>query len=296
VQRRGHARLLPGRRRRGPDPAEPAVCTRRRGLEHLPHPNFTAGSGVNFESQVADEAPRREDLLRLDYQVTDKWRITGRYMNTKEEILQAYGTTWAGNGSDQLPTPTLFLHPGKNYLLTASGILSPTTSLEVSFGRAENSLNYELQLEKLRRANAGVGSLPSLFPSAIQADYVPYFIFRGGRTGNAGQYQTDRGPFTNENITHDVLANLTKIIGPHSTKFGVYYQSSYKPQSIFAAFNSEINFNDDGNNPFDTGYSYANAATGVFNTFTRPTSSRSPSGSTTTSSGTARTTGRRAAS
>ena len=48
----------------------------------------------------------------MDYQATDNWRITGRYMHTKENIVQAYGTTWAGNGSDQFPTPTLFLHPG----------------------------------------------------------------------------------------------------------------------------------------------------------------------------------------
>ena len=39
-----------------------------------------------------------------------------------------------------------------------------------------------------------------------------------GRTGNAGQYQTDRGPFTNENITHDVLANLTKVWGSHAVE------------------------------------------------------------------------------
>src|SRR6185295_1742739 len=67
-------------------------------LNIFPAANFTAGSGVNFTSQVADQAPRREDLLRLDFQPSDKWRVTGRYMNTKEEILQAYGTTWAGNG------------------------------------------------------------------------------------------------------------------------------------------------------------------------------------------------------
>ena len=40
-------------------------------------------------------------------------------MKTKEDILQAYGTTWAGNGSDQLPTPTLFMHPGTNYMVSA---------------------------------------------------------------------------------------------------------------------------------------------------------------------------------
>ena len=88
-----------------------------------------------------------------------------------------------------------------------------------------------------------------------------------GRTGNAGQYQTDRGPFTNENITHDVIANLTKVWGAHSSKAGFYFQHSFKPQSIFASFNSQIDFTDNSSNPFDTGLSYANAATGVFNIY-----------------------------
>src|SRR5712691_5592014 len=238
-------------------------------LNVFPTPNFTAGSGINFSSQVPDQAPRREDLLRLDFQATDNWRFTGRYMNTKEEIVQAYGTTWAGNGSDQLPMPVLFLHPGKNYMLSATGILNPPTSLEVSVGRAENSLNYKLQMDNLHRAAAGLSSLPLLFSDAVQADYIPWFEFRGGRTANAGQYQTDRGPFTNENITHDVIANLSKVWGSHSAKFGVYFQSSFKPQSIFGEFNSRINFADDASNPFDSGYGYANAAIGVFRTYTQ---------------------------
>jgi hypothetical protein len=236
-------------------------------LNIYPDSNFSGGSGLNFTSQTPDSAPRREELLRMDFQATSSWRITGRYMKTKEEVTQAYGTTWAGNGSDQLPTPVLFTHPGSNYMLSATGILSQTMSLEVSWGRASNSLNYQLEQEKLFRSNAGVTGLPLLFPDAVQADYVPEFQFRGGRTSNAGQYQTDRGPFTNENITHDVLANLTKVWGAHNLKTGLYFQHSYKPQSIFASFNSRINFADDANNPFDTGYGYANAAIGVFNTY-----------------------------
>jgi hypothetical protein len=237
-------------------------------LSIYPTANFTAGSGINFTSQIPNEAPRREDLLRLDFQATDKWRFTGRYMNTKEEILQAYGTTWAGNGSDQLPMPVLFQHPGKNYLLSTTGILNPSTSVEVSLGRAQNSLNYQLQLENLFRSKAGLSGLPLLTPDAVQADYIPWFDFRNsGRVSNAGQYQTDRGPFTNENITHDALANLSKVWGSHSSKFGVYYQHSFKPQSIFASFNSKIEFQDDASNPFDTGFGYANAATGVFRNY-----------------------------
>jgi hypothetical protein len=227
------------------------------------------GAGMNFTSQEATDSPRREDLLRMDYQITDKWRVTGRYMNTNFNPLQAYGTTWAGNGSDQLPLPVAHSLPGKNYMLSTTAVLSPTTSLEASWGRAANSLNYDMQLQSLYRSNSGTAGLPYLYPDAVQGDYVPEFQFRGGRTSNAGQYQTDRGPFTNENITHDVLANITKVWGSHNSKAGIYYQNSYKPQSIFASFNGRINFADDANNPFDSGYGYANAALGIFNTYTQ---------------------------
>jgi hypothetical protein len=165
--------------------------------------------------------------------------------------------------------PVLFLHPGSNYMVSATGILSNTMSLELSFGRARNSLDYEIQNPQLFRSAAGLTGFPYLYSDAVQADYIPWFEFRGGRTANAGQYQTDRGPFTNENITYDAIANLTKVWGTHASKFGLYYQRSYKAQSNFSSFNGRINFADNASNPFDTGYGYANAATGVFNTYTQ---------------------------
>jgi hypothetical protein len=242
-----------------------------------PDPNTSRGSGNNFASADSDQAPRREDLIRMDFQATDNWRVTGRFMNTKEEIVQAYGTTWAGNGSNELPFPVKFVHPGKNYMLSTTGILNNTTSLEISLGRAQNSLDYLIQNPKLFRSAAGLTAFPLLFPDALQADYIPDLIFRNGvRTNNAGRYQTDRGPFTNKNITHDALANLTKVWGSHSAKFGVYFQSSYKPQRIFTSFNSQIDFSDDASNPFDTGFGYANAAVGVFRTYTQANAATIP--------------------
>jgi hypothetical protein len=236
-------------------------------LKLYPTPNGNYGGSNNYSSEVPNDSPRREDLIRVDYQMTDKWRITGRYMNTKEEILQAYGTTWAGNGSDQLPMPTLFLHPGKNWMISTTGILSNTMSLEASVGSAKNSLNYELQLDSMYRANSGLANWPYVYPSAVQADYIPQFDFRGGRTGNVGLYQTDNGPFTNENQTYDVVANLTKVWGPHTAKAGIYSQHSRKPQAAFANWNANVNFADNVNNPYDTGFGLANAATGVFNSY-----------------------------
>ena len=241
------------------------------GLQIYPDPNTARGSGLNYASQAPTDNPRREDLLRLDFQATDNWRVTGRIMQTKNNQSQPYGTTWAGAGSNNLDTiDTLFETPGSNYMLSAIGVLNSTTSLELSWGRAHNSLDFSIQNPNLLRSAAGLSTMPLLYPDAVQSDYIPDLRFNGGRVGgSAGFFQTDRGPFTNENTTHDAIANLTKVWGAHTSKVGFYFQHSYKPQSIFSSFNSQISFIDDANNPFDTGFGYANAVTGVFNTYTQ---------------------------
>ncbi len=188
-------------------------------------------------------------------------------MDTKNDTTQAYGTPWAGNGSYQVPMEVLFLNPGQNWMVSTTGILNTTTSLEVSVGTAHNSLNYVMNAEQLYRANSGLTNFPYLYPDAVQKDYVPFFQFGGTNIANQAEYQTNNGPFSNENTTWDVVANLTKIWGPHNAKFGVYYQSSYKPQTIFFSFNAQVNFAGDPSNPYDTSLSYANAATGVFDTY-----------------------------
>ena len=236
-------------------------------LNIYPAANGDFGSGNNFSSEVPNNAPRREDLIRIDTQVTDNWRVTGRYMNTKNNTTQGYGTGWAGNGSDQLPMPTVFKNPGKNWMLSTTGILTPTMTVEASLGSAYNSLDYDLQEGNWFRKTAGLSNFPMIYSGTTQRDYIPQFDFRGGRTSNAGMYQTNNGPFTNWNRTYDVVVNLTKVLGAHTAKAGLYYQHSSKPQAAFAAFNGLVNFQDNANNPYDTGFGYANAATGVFNSF-----------------------------
>ncbi|HVO11357.1 MAG TPA: carboxypeptidase regulatory-like domain-containing protein, partial [Vicinamibacteria bacterium] len=238
-------------------------------LNLFPMPNYTSGGGINYTSQASDSTSPRDDLIRLDFQASDKWRFTGRYMHTNGDVTQAYGTPWAGNGSYQVPMPVLFLNPSYNYMVSANGILNTSTSLEVSVGTAHNSLNYQMQAQQLFRANSGLTNFPYLYPNAVQKDYVPFFQFGGTNIGGQAEYQTNNGPFSNENTTWDVVANLTKVWGQHSSKFGIYYQSSYKPQTIFYSWNAQVNFAGDPNNPYDTSLSYANAATGVFNTYTQ---------------------------
>ena len=73
----------------------------------------------------------------------------------------------------------------------------------------------------------------------------------------------------NINRTQDVAVSLTKVMGRHTMKAGFYNNHSFKAQNVGAggvppAFQGYVDFGNDTNNALDTGFGYANAATGVF--------------------------------
>jgi hypothetical protein len=211
-------------------------------LNIYPMPNFAGASGINYRSQAPDDQPRREELLRVDVQAPDRWRFSGRYMRNKDTQQLPYGIAWAGAGSNNLPdVDTTFAHPGSNWMLSATGILDSTTSLEVSVGSANNALEFAIGNPKLSRTAAGLTDMPLLYPEAVQQDLIPEMHFNGGRVGgSAAYYGTTNGPFVNENTTYDALANLAKILGSHTTKFGVYSPSGTgRPSRTWRATSSE---------------------------------------------------------
>ena len=155
-------------------------------LNIYPLPNTTGSSGINYRSQTPSKQPRREEMLRLDFQATDKWRFTGRYMRNLDTQQLPYGTL--GVGSNNLDTAqAVFDHPGRNWLLSATGILDSTTSIEISVGSANNKIEIDTENPALRRSAAGLVDFPLLYPQAVQEDNIPLFYFSGGRVGpNAG--------------------------------------------------------------------------------------------------------------
>ena len=60
--------------------------------------------------------------------------------------------------------------------------------------------------------------------------------------------------------------NLTRLVGRHTAKVGLYINHSYKVQSptISLSPNGNLNFGNDSNNPLDAQFPFANAAIGVF--------------------------------
>jgi hypothetical protein len=264
----------------GKIPASRLYAPTLAALSIFPKPNTSGQVGYNYKSQTSGSSPLNQSLIRMDYQFNSNWRVTGRYMFHSNLNEFPYGISGWSIGGNLDDFNVISNTPGRNWLVSSTGIINNTTSLEISVGSAHNSLEHYTEDEKFTRANltklAGGQALPMLYTAGIQNDYIPYFTYGGGRIASAPVYRIHQAPFTNFNTTYDVVANLTKVMGSHAAKAGFYYQRSLKPQSAFSTFNGQYNFNNNTSNPYDSQHPFANAALGIYDSFTQASDYRKP--------------------
>jgi hypothetical protein len=245
-------------------------------LNMYPLPN-TSGTGFNYITEASTSDPQRQDLYRGDWNITNNWRATGKFLYYKRSPIQPYGSFVLSTNMPDFATS----FPNNRYGVTGTvtGTLNATTVLEVTFGQSHNFIDILPNNPNFTRAALGLTDVPILYPDAVQIDAPPRFCFGSptttfancgsGRIANSPLIGSNNAPFYNFNTTRDWSASLSKIRGSHNLKFGFFWQNSFKPQSSFAASNGDYNFSNDANNLLDTGFGFANAAVGVYNTFTQ---------------------------
>ena len=233
-------------------------------LKIYPLPNFTGGTGFNYQTEQPSSQPQIQDLLRIDYNISSSWRAFGRYIKVANNQVLPYGSFVLATN---LPDFNVLLpNPRTSYAFTVTGSINPTTIFEATIGGSHNSIDINPANTKFNKTSLGLAGFPVIYPNAVQIDSPPQFVF-GGRIGNPPNIGSNNAPFYNFNTTRDWTAAISKIAGPHTVKFGAFWQNSFKPQSSFANNNGQYNFSDNASNPFDTGFGFANAALGVYNTF-----------------------------
>jgi hypothetical protein len=246
-------------------------------LNMLPKPNVAnscalnpgvAGciKGYDFQSQVSDNYPRREDLIRGDYNVTSRMRLFGHFINNNNTYLSQYGSFVLGSNTPL--SPIQYANPGYSWAAGTTYIFTPTLTNEFNMGVSNNSILIDETTNAYTRAGSGV-NLPLLYTSPVQRDYVPNVQFNGSRLANQPTFGTSDAPFINYNTTIDITDSVAKVWNSHTFKFGMYMQRSRKNQTSFGAFDGQYNFGDNSANPYDTGFGFSNAALGVYNSFTQ---------------------------
>ncbi|HLK49734.1 MAG TPA: TonB-dependent receptor [Bryobacteraceae bacterium] len=235
-------------------------------LNLFPQPNVSGQVGYNYTSQFSNSQNRREDLLRMDYNVTSNVRVFGHYIYNSQPFTYPYGSFVLGINVPVVPIE--YLNPGYSWASGATWILGPRTTNEFNMGVTHNSINIDETGTALTRTASGV-TLPLLYPSAVQKDYIPGFNFAGTNitTAFAPNFTSvGDAPFVNYNTVINISDNLTRIMGSHTLKTGIFLERSRKNQSSFGNNNGFYNFGDTTANPFDTGFGFSNAALGVYQT------------------------------
>jgi hypothetical protein len=267
-------------------------------LNRYPLPNKIQDVATTYNYQIGGDGYTplpavanlvRQPALRLDYQMSQKLRLTGKYSGERQRVLVTPGL---------IPgfTDVLFPYPYiTNYAVTVNYTLNSSTYLEGTYGFIRNELTGGNENGILVNASANrlqsMPSFPLLYPGAgavdpryyafqVMQDVKPPFwdgtslnlppVFGwGNRIGTPPPNQRYPG-WLNINRTQDVAISLTKISGRHTIKGGFYNNHSFKAQNTGAGgvanltFQGYVNFGNDTNNALDTGFGFANAATGVF--------------------------------
>ena len=241
-------------------------------LNIYPQANVTGNSQFNYTSQRSSSYPRREDILRIDYTLSDRTSFSGRFIRNQDEQLFSYGTTSA---AFNYPLTFTSRQNGPGYTLgfTLTHAFTPTLVNEFTYAPSRGAVRIAMVDANGTRSANGI-TVPLLFPEANPGNAIPSFSYDTNLTATAAfQNQTfaeanfNGSPFEQTFTIDNFTDNLTKVIGNHTIKTGIYWQNSHNKRTSFGPIQSNIEFNFsalDPNNALNAGHPYANALLGTF--------------------------------
>ena len=214
-------------------------------LYPLPNvPGFGNGSqNYNFSAIPSASDPRREDILRVDYQLNGANRLYGRWVHNSDSQNAPYVPFPGPFGTFACSAP-LFAggctqqHPGWNFSLNLVSTLTPTLLNEFSIGPS-HTLSLDTSNGGTSLSALGI-NIPVLYPGLT--DTIPDMSFNGlDNTNFSGPY-LGATPWKQANTTINVNDNLTWSHGKHTFKAGMFYQRSRKDQIAWGNNNGQFNF------------------------------------------------------
>jgi len=250
----------------------------------LPRPNATdneicSGSSLpggicnhyNFITSLKTNHPRREDIGRLDYQINPANRLYFTVVNNAGTQQLPEGLSPQGISNFQIGQGMFLQEPGYNVSTHLTSTLSNTLVNEATFGWTINqqhiySINDQVFASKWNL------SLPLMY--SVGADSpLPDMSFGGRNAVNSTWSYFGSLPWNNADTVINFTDNITKVVGKHTLKAGIFIERNRKDQSSWGNANGTYNFSStDSNQTMNAGDPYANALLGYFTSFQQSSS------------------------
>ena len=211
-------------------------------LSLFPQPNVSGIDAYNRVDVYSVNNPRREDYLRIDYQLNNSNRLFGRWIHNSSNTVWPLGNSlWGGYGNIAYPGGIIETEPGWDLALNLTTTITPTLLNELSFGPSVSRTTFGGSHGNISRGVNGI-TLPLLYP-VDNSTPIPDMSFNGASGVNwAGTGYLGALPWFQANTTINVNDNLTKVLDKHTLKFGMFYQRSRKDQPAWGNYNGQFNF------------------------------------------------------
>jgi hypothetical protein len=219
-------------------------------LNLYPLPNVNGfgvnGQNYNYSAIFSAHAPRREDILRVDYQLNGKNRLYGRWIYNSENDTSPFTPfpgpfgIFACASSIQFTGGCTQNHPGWNFSANLVSTITPTLLNEFSVGPS-----HTLSLAESVGGNISIGKngidMPLLYPES-PSDSIPDMGFGGLSGVNFSGPYLGATPWKQANTTINVNDNLSWVRNTHTLKAGIFYQRNRKDQIAWGNINGQFSF------------------------------------------------------
>jgi hypothetical protein len=245
-------------------------------LNIFPMPN-TLGPNRAYNLQLLDtlQQPTSQESLRVDYNISQNVRafFRGTTMATHNKGPASTVNRYAWMKESVVDYATTGPNLGGNVTWT----ISPTLVHETVFGYARwtEDQTYDANwLPLVQRDKLGI-NLPQQFPKQNPLNLIPSMDVGSAVSNRATMAWEGRFPMVDVSDSWSFTDSISKVWRKHLFKAGVQYEHVhylFDHSGKSDVFTGSFNFGTNTNNTFtDTGYGYANALLGYFNSYSEST-------------------------
>jgi hypothetical protein len=195
-------------------------------LAIIPQQNTTSNGFPAVNETVASPTTWREQLIRIDHNLSDNYRLTFRYIHDSWQTVVP-NALW-GNGTSFQNITTNFVGPGTSFLARLNANITPTLL---------NEFVASYTGDHIFLSTGGPVGLPSgfamgsLFNNGFGGKLPAISV--GTNNAYGGTFTSDTGyfPWHNANPTYTYRDNVTKVVGTHAFQFGAYIVFAQKNEA-----------------------------------------------------------------
>ena len=239
-------------------------------LNFFPLPNYTDPDPRNLyrwnlRSVYSGNTPRRNDILKVDVNLTPTLRMYYRYGRDTDNTVQPWGGK-AGSVNYVL-SPVFVDRYGNGNLFHVTKTFSPTLINEVGFATSKVHRDFDYT-DPSAVARTKMGNPPQWYQDTnFKSDRIPTVNFGGLPANTIYTGNTSDFPNPYRDPVYTITENLSAVHGAHSFKVGLYIERTHV-ESPAGNYLGSFNFGRDTNNPFDSGNGFSNALLGVVASYT----------------------------